>query len=106
MLSGDPITGKSTFYQPSYFGQLNGGVTNFKRYLEDWYGKRLNYTGSLINLFNSRNNTGFIKCCNMHYRPPIRDWAFDPSFLDANRLPPGTPFIFSITFTGFERVND
>jgi Tfp pilus assembly protein PilX len=106
MLSGDPITGLSSFYQPSYFGQLNGGVHNFKRFLEDWRDKRLNYTGSLINLFNSRNNTGFLKCCNTVYRPPVRDWAFDPSFLNANRLPPGTPFIFSITFTGFERVND
>lgn len=106
MLSGDSITGVSSFYQPSYFGQLNGGVHNLKRFLEDWYGRRLNYTGSLINLFNSRNNTGFLKCCNMHYRPPIRDWAFDISFLNASRLPPGTPYIFSITFTGFERVND
>ena len=106
MLSGDPITGLSTFYQPSYFGQLNGGVHNFKRFLEDWNGRRLNYTGSLINLFSSRNNTGFLKCCNTVYRPPVRDWTFDPSFLNANRLPPGTPNIFSITFTGFERVND
>jgi Tfp pilus assembly protein PilX len=106
MLSGDPITGLSTFYQPSYFGQLNGGVINFKRFLEDWYGRRLNYTGSLINLFNSRNNNSFIKCCNTVYRPPIRDWAFDTSFLNVNRLPPGTPYIYSITFTGFQRVNE
>lgn len=106
MLSGDPITGLSTFYQPSYFGQLNGGVHNFKRFLEDWNGKRLNYTGSLINLFNSRNNNGFLKCCNTVYRPPIRDWTFDLGFLNPSRLPPGTPNIFSITFTGFERVND
>jgi Tfp pilus assembly protein PilX len=106
MLAGDPMTGLSSFYQPSYFGQLNGGVHNFKRFLEDWNGRRLNYTGSLINLFNSRNNVGFLKCCDTVYRPPFRDWAFDPSFLNANRLPPGTPYIFSITFTGFERVND
>jgi hypothetical protein len=106
MLSGDPITGLSTFYQPSYFGQLNGGVINFKRFLEDWYGRRLNYTGSLINLYNSRNNNGFIKCCNIVYRPPTRDWAFDTSFLNVNRLPPGTPYIYSITFTGFQRVNE
>lgn len=105
MLSGDPITGLSSFYQPSYFGQMNGGAHNFKRFMEDWYGRRLNYTGSLINLFNSRNNNGFLKCCNTVYRPPTRDWSFDTSFLDANRLPPGTPYIYSITFTGFQRVN-
>ena len=106
MLSGDSITGRSTFYSPSYFGQLNGGAHNFKRFLETWRNKRLNYTGSLINLFNSRNNSGFLKCCNTVYVPPVRDWTFDGAFLSPTRLPPGTPNIFSITFTGFERVND
>ena len=108
MIAGDVITGDKSFYSPSQFGQLNGGVHNFKRFLEDWQtgGNRLNYSGSLINLFNSHNNNGFQKCCTTTYKPPTRDWAFDTSFLDANRLPPGTPFIYSISFTGFQRVND
>lgn len=106
MISGDAITGDKSYYAPSQFGQLNGGVHNFKRYLENWTDKRLNYAGSLINLFNSQNNNGFQKCCNTVYSPPIRDWTFDTSFLDINRLPPGTPFIYSISFTGFQRVND
>jgi hypothetical protein len=107
MLAGDAVTGdKSTAYSPSQFGQLNGGVHNFKRFLEKWTDKRLNYSGSLINLFNSQNNNGFQKCCTVVYSPPIRDWTFDPSFLNINRLPPGTPFIYSISFTGFQRVND
>jgi Tfp pilus assembly protein PilX len=108
MISGDPVTGNNTFYSPSQFGQLNGGVHNFKRFLEDWQtgGNRLNYSGSLINLFNSHNNNGFLKCCTTTYKPPTRDWTFDISFLNANRLPPGTPYIYSISFTGFQRVND
>ena len=107
MISGDAITGSTSIaYQPSVFGQLNFGIHNFKRFLEDWSGSRLNYSGSLINLFNSKNNNGFPKCCNTVYVPPTRDWTFDTSFLDANRLPPGTPYIYSISFTGFERVND
>lgn len=106
MISGDVITGDKSYYSPSQFGQLNGGVINFKRFLENWTNQRLNYSGSLINLFNSQNNNGFIKCCNTVYVPPIRDWTFDTSFLDINRLPPGTPFIYSISFTGFQRVND
>lgn len=107
MLAGDAVTGdKSTAYEPSQFGQLNGGVHNFKRFLEKWTDKRLNYSGSLINLFNSQNNNGFQKCCTVVYSPPIRDWTFDPSFLSINRLPPGTPYIYSISFTGFQRVND
>ncbi len=107
MISGDAITGTSTAaYQPSVFGQLNLGLHNFKRFLEDWSSARLNYSGSLINLFNSRNNNGFPKCCNTVYVPPTRDWTFDTSFLNADRLPPGTPYIYSISFTGFERISD
>ena len=106
MLAGDAITGDKSYYSPSQFGQLNGGVHNFKRFLENWTNKRLNYAGSLINLFNAQNNNGFQKCCTTVYSPPIRDWTFDTSFLNINRLPPGTPFIYSISFTGFQRVND
>jgi hypothetical protein len=107
MLTGDGITGNTTIsFAPSGFGQLNGGIHNFKRYLEQWTGVRLNYAGSLVNLFNSRNNNGFWKCCNAVYNPPIRDWTFDTTFLDPNRLPPGTPYIYSMTFTGFQRVNN
>ncbi|MEZ5347532.1 MAG: hypothetical protein R2681_18510, partial [Pyrinomonadaceae bacterium] len=84
----------------------NLGVHNFKKLLESWSGTRLNYSGSLINLFNSRNSNGFTKCCNTVYVPPTRDWTFDNTFLDANRLPPGTPYIYSISFTGFERMTD
>ncbi len=107
MIAGDPVTGSNSIsYQPSNFGQLNLGIHNFKKLLESWSGARLNYSGSLINLFNSRNSNGFTKCCNMVYVPPTRDWTFDTTFLDANRLPPGTPYIYSISFTGFERATD
>lgn len=107
LLTGDGITGNTSIsYNPSQFGQLNGGIHNFKRFLERWTDVRLNYAGSLVNLFTSRNNNGFWKCCNAVYNPPIRDWTFDTTFLDPNRLPPGTPYIYSMTFTGFKRVND
>lgn len=107
MLTGDGITGNTTIsYAPSGFGQLNGGIHNFKRYLERWTNVRLNYAGSLVNLFTSRNNNGFWKCCNAVYNPPIRDWTFDTTFLDPNRLPPGTPYIYSMSFTGFQRINE
>ncbi|MEZ5308678.1 MAG: hypothetical protein R2684_16150 [Pyrinomonadaceae bacterium] len=107
MIAGDAITGNVDLpYNPSGFGQLNGGLHNFKRFLEDWNGKRLNYSGSLINLTNSRNNNGFWTCCDTVYRPPTRDWTFDTTFLNADRLPPGTPFIYTLSFTGFQRKND
>ena len=85
--------------------RLSGGVHNFKRFLENWGSVRLNYSGSLINLFNSHNNNGAFKCCNTVYSPPVRNWVFDTTFLDPDRLPPGTPFFQSIQLTGFQRLN-
>ena len=42
MLTGDGITGNTSItYSPSGFGQLNGGIHNFKRFLERWTNVRL-----------------------------------------------------------------
>ncbi len=106
MLSGDSITSlNSTPNQGGSDPRMNGGVHNFLRFLENWGGTRLNYAGSLINLFNSRNNNGTFKCCSKVYGPPARNWVFDASFLDVNRLPPGTPYFQNIQMTGFQRIN-
>ncbi|MBK8150888.1 MAG: hypothetical protein IPK58_22465 [Acidobacteria bacterium] len=104
MLAGDPITG----YSPSagLTGNQNGGLINFPRYLETWSSKRFNYSGSFINLYNAFNSNARHKCCNAVYSPPSRDWTFEESFKDPSRLPPGTPYVYLISFTGFERVND
>ncbi|MEO6587957.1 MAG: hypothetical protein ABIP06_01405 [Pyrinomonadaceae bacterium] len=106
MLAGD--TKSSLNGTPNQGGgdpRLSGGVHNFKRFLENWSGKRLNYAGSLINLFNSHNNNGSYKSGSTVYSPPNRNWVFDTTFLDPNRLPPGTPFFQSIQLTGFQRLN-
>lgn len=106
MLAGDARSSyEGTPNQGGGDPRLTGGVHNFKRFLEDWGGARLNYAGSLINLFNSHNNNGAFKCCAKVYSPPTRNWVFDTSFLDPTRLPPGTPFFQSIQLTGFQRVN-
>jgi len=107
MLSGDTVT--SLNGSPNQGGsdpRMSGGVHNFKRFLEDWGGTRLNYSGSLINLFNSLNNNGTFKCCDKVYSPPTRNWVFDATFLDINRLPPGTPYFQYVQTTGFQRTND
>jgi hypothetical protein len=107
MLAGDTLSSKNA--TPNQGGgnpRMNGGVHNFKRFLEDWKNTtRLNYDGSLINLFNSHNNNGTFKCCTKIYAPPARNWVFDLTFLDPYRLPPGTPFFQSLSLTGFQRVN-
>lgn len=107
MLAGDTITSMSaTPHQGGGDPRLNGGLHNFKRFLEDWGGQRLDYTGSLINLYNSRNNNGAFKCCNTVYSPPRRNWVFDSTFLDPNRIPPGTPYFQYAQTTGFERTTE
>lgn len=84
---------------------LSGGVHNFPRFLEQWGDpNRLNYCGSLINLFNSRNNNGSFKCCANVYSPPRRNWVFNTAYLDINRLPPGTPFFQYVQMTGFRQT--
>jgi type II secretory pathway pseudopilin PulG len=88
--------------------RMSGGVHNFKRFLERWDPpvgqQRLNYCGSLINLFNSRNNNGAFKCCTRVYNPPARNWVYDETFLDPDRMPPGTPFFQYVQMTGFRRT--
>jgi hypothetical protein len=109
LITGDTISTKSNSVNQgsSVNGQNeNGGVHNFKRFLEIWTNVRLDYAGSLINLFNSRNNNGSFKCCNTVYNPPIRNWVFDSTFLDPTRLPPGTPYFQYVQTTGFQRTNN
>jgi hypothetical protein len=81
---------------------LSGGVHNFPRFLESW-GTRVNYCGSLINLFNSNQHNGAHKTGSI-YGAPVRNWVFDTSFLDPTRMPPGTPFFQYIQMTGFRQT--
>jgi hypothetical protein len=69
----------------------SGGVHNFIRFLENWSGVTFTYTGSLVNLYHSRQAIGQWKCCVTVYSPPIRNWTFDVGFLDPAKLPPATP---------------
>lgn len=109
MLAGDPLSSllvAGTPNQGSGDARLSGGVHNFKRYLEDWGGGvKLDYCGSLINLYNSHNNTGTQKSSGV-YGAPNRNWIFDATFLDLKRLPPGTPYFQYIQVTGFQRTNN
>lgn len=107
MMSGDAISSvNGTPNQGGGDPRMTGGVHNFKRFLENWSSTRLNYSGSLINLYNAQNNNGSFKCCTNVYNPPTRNWTFDLTFLDPTRLPPGTPFFQQIQLTGFQRLNE
>ncbi|NLT65839.1 MAG: hypothetical protein GXX84_04475 [Acidobacteria bacterium] len=82
----------------------DGGVHNFLRYLENWGGAKLNYRGSIVSLFYSRQATGTYKCCTNVYSPPERGYAFDVEFLDPRLLPPRTPRFRDVNITGFIQV--
>jgi Tfp pilus assembly protein PilX len=102
------IIGGSTIYfpQPSGEGQdygTDGGVHNFLRYIEAW-GGTLNYKGSIVNLYNSRQANGTFKCCNTVYSPPSRGYNFDTNFLTPALLPPRTPLFRDINTTGWTRL--
>ncbi len=86
----------------------SGGIINYPRFLEIWNingnERTWNYTGSFIPLFHStqalsqwENDTSVI------YMPPRRNWSFDQTFLDPNKLPPGTPFFQYVQATGFRQ---
>lgn len=105
MITGDSLTATKPNPTMSFEG-YNGGLNNLIRFIESWSGDRMNYSGSMINLYNSHNSNGRFKCCTTVYQAPSRDWTFEDSYTNPTRLPPATPFVYYITFTGFERVND
>jgi len=87
--------------------RLNGGMHNFPRFLENWGSpqRRWNYVGSICPLFHSTQALGPYSTVNATiYSPPIRNWAFDTTFRDPSRLPPGTPLFQYIEATGFRQV--
>lgn len=96
---------------PSYFLQwLNGGVHNFPRFLETWgtsgtgWEKRWNYVGSFILLYNSTQAVGpWGVISSVNYYPPQRNWAFDITFTNPRKLPPGTPLFQHVEATGFRQ---
>jgi hypothetical protein len=111
MIAGTTMSAMVGNAAPSYFLQwLNGGVHNYPRFLETWsvagsWVKRWNYTGSYILLYQSTQAVGPYSVANsVVYSPPQRNWSFDITFTDPNRLPPGTPEFQYIEPTGFRET--
>jgi hypothetical protein len=88
---------------PQDFG-TDGGVHNFLRYIENWGGSTLNYLGSIVELYYSRQANGTFKCCNTVYSPPSRGYNFDQDFLNPILLPPRTPLFRDVNTTGWTRL--
>ncbi len=98
-LAGAPDAGNSAGGE----SRLNGGMHNFPRFLERW-NARWNFIGALIPLYNSSQAMGQYNANSTIYGAPIRNWAFDTSFLDPNKLPPSTPQFQYIQPTAFRQI--
>ena len=97
-----PTTG--SVYQD--FG-TDGGVHNFLRYLENWGGQTLNYSGSLVSFFYNEQAVGTFKdgaATPAVYSPPTRGYNFDTNFLTPTLLPPRTPTFRDINTLGFTQL--
>jgi len=87
----------------------DGGVHNFLRFLEGWNGT-LNYEGSIVDLYYSRQANGTYKCSgpagqpSVVYDPPTRGYQFDTNFLTPALLPPRTPLFRDVNTTGWTRL--
>jgi hypothetical protein len=82
----------------------DGGVHNFLRYIEDWSNDTLNYRGSIISMYTSRQAISAFKCCTTVYSPPTRGYNFDTEFLTPSLLPPRTPLFRDVNTTGFTQL--
>ena len=82
----------------------DGGAHNFLRYIEDWGGQTLNYRGSIVSFFISRQGVGTYKCCTNVYSPPSRGYNFDTEFLTPNLLPPRTPMFRDVNTLTFRQI--
>lgn len=84
---------------PSDGVYYSGGVENFPRFLENWSGKTFTYNGSMVVMFYSTIATGPWTGTGPGpnvYNPPVRNWTFDLNFMDAAKLPPGTPQLLTM----------
>lgn len=77
---------------PTGGGYYSGGLENLTRFLENWSGDTFTYNGSMVVMFDSRFAVAPWGGGDV-YSPPARNWSFDPNYLDAAKLPPGTPQI-------------
>ena len=98
-LTGSPDAGNSSADE----SRLNGGMHNFPRFLENWTA-RWNFVGSMIPLYHSVQALGQYNANSTIYGAPTRNWAFDITFTDPTRLPPGTPLFQHIEPSGFRQI--
>lgn len=110
IIAGTTISGLTALPGRSDSGlRRSGGIINYPRFLEIWNidieEHPWSYSGSFIPLYHSTQAISqWEQETSVIYLPPRRNWSFDQTFLDPNRLPPGTPFFQYVQATGFRQV--
>jgi hypothetical protein len=104
IVSGKPLSFPRPAWGPAQDFGTDGGAHNFLRYIENWGGVNLNYRGSIVSFFTSRQAVGTYKCCNYVYSAPNRAYVFDNEFLTPTLLPPGTPMFRDINTLTFRQL--
>jgi hypothetical protein len=91
---------------PHYLFGTDGGVGNFLRLLEDWRisGVEINYRGSMVSLYHSRQAVGTFKYGPNVYDYGDRNFTFDSDFLLPSLLPPGTPMFRDVNTLTFRQI--
>jgi hypothetical protein len=108
------ITGKALSFpypaagNPNFLFGTDGGAGNFLRMMENWRpaGVDLNFRGSMVSLFTSRQGTGTFKYGAPHnvYDYADRNFKFDNEFLQPALLPPGTPMFRDVNLLTFRQI--
>jgi hypothetical protein len=109
------VTGKALSFpyptagSPQFLFGTDGGAGNFLRMMEDWNvgGVDLNYRGSMVSLFTSRQATGTFKYHGTNanvYDYADRNFKFDSEFLQPELLPPGTPMFRDVNLLTFRQI--
>jgi hypothetical protein len=107
------VTGKSLSFpyptagSPHFLFGTDGGAGNFLRMMENWNGgPDLNYRGSMVSLYNSRQGSGTFKYGAPHnvYDYADRNFKFDDEFLQPALLPPGTPMFRDVNLLTFRQI--
>ncbi len=85
---------------------FSGGLNNYMRFVENWNGQSINYTGSLISLGTPLEfNRPFVPGgnANSYFNPPNRNFNYDTSFNSYTQLPPMTPSVIYLQQDSFGR---
>ncbi len=91
------VSGNVESTGPTAGGEYSGGLENLPRFLENWAGTTLDYSGSVVCLFESEKATEQWGKSSV-YSPPDRIWSYG---MDVNNMPPGTPFVRVVSKVGW-----